>query len=544
MRETDLAPPVTPPVLAPPPSAAALPTAAPAPLAATVERQAAPLLDTPLPQNLEAEKAVLGSMLLDAAAAATCARMLRAQDFMDPARQKLFGFLAEHREPDERADLVALEASLNAVGLLEEIGGRAFLLGLSDAVPIFANAPIYCRLVRHAAAQRAAVQAGLELARQAGRPQADVPGLLKSLAQRMQRVVEPEDTIGKPLTASALVAQFPHLRPEVIAGVVRRGEVGTLAAASKMFKSWLLMYVGLCVATGRSVFDRFPTRQGPVLLVDYELSPGTLAKRLLNVAEEMGVDLDALAGTFCVVSLRGRRLDIDGLGNYLEALGRDFDLIIVDPLYRTYPPEFDENSNGDMAALFGHFQRIAENLNAALLICHHLSKGPQGDKYVVDLGSGAGAQARAVDALIGLRHHATEGAAVVSGVVRSFPPFDDFVIRWECPLWRSDPDLDPTDLRRTTRRPRPPKTPAAPPELAPPSWTVDRFAGEILTETPQTRAAVLDAAIRAGVRNAHQAERLLELAEATGKGFRWRLPKDKRTFYAAQPQPALTGGTP
>jgi hypothetical protein len=428
---------------------------APGATAGSAERQAETLLDTPPPQNLPAEQAALGAMLLDAKAATTCARMLRAEDFTDPAHRALFRFLAEHREPDARADLVTTEASLRAAGLLKEVGGREYLIDLSESCPTLGNVAAYCDIVRRAAAQREAVQAGLELAREAARPKADIPDLLKSLDRRMRRVVEPDDD-AKPLTAAALVAQFPHLRPEVIGGWLRRGEVGTLAAASKMFKSWLLMYVGLSVATGRPVFDDFPTRQGCVLLVDYELSPGTLAKRLLNVSEAMGLDLNALADAVCVKSLRGRRLDIGGLGAYLKALDRRHDLVIVDPLYRIYPIEdnFDENSNSDMAALFGSLQRIAEGLDAGLLICHHLSKGPQGDKYVVDLGSGGGAQARAVDALIGLRHHAAEGAAVVSGVVRSFPPFKDFVIRWDFPLWRLAPDLDAADLRRPTKRPK------------------------------------------------------------------------------------------
>jgi len=532
------APPAVPVAGAPRPLSAEGVRPAPGATAASAERQAAPLLDAPPPQDLLAEQAALGAMLLDATAAATCARLLRAENFADPAHRTLFDFLASHREPGETPDLVTVVASLRAAGLLEDVGGQGYLVELADSCPIIGNAPEYCGIIRQAAAQREAIQAALDLAREAARPRADIPDLLKSLDKRMRRVAEPRED-DKPLTAAALVAQFPHLRPEVIDGWLRRGEVGTVAAASKMFKSWLLVYVGLCVATGRPVFDRFPARQGCVLLVDYELSPGTLAKRLRDVAEAMGVDLDALADAMCVKSLRGRRLDIGSLGDYLNGLDRDFDLIVVDPLYRVYPPEFEENDNADMAALFGSLQLIAEQLDVALIVVHHLSKGPQGDKYVVDLGSGGGAQARAVDALIGLRHHATEGTAVVSGVVRSFPPFGDFVIRWDFPVWRPAPDLDPTDLRRPTRRPKPTKTPAAPPEPAPPPWTVERFTAELLTAIPQPRAAILDAARRAGVPSDRQAENLLAQAEAAGKAHLCRQPKDRRHFYANIPQPAL-----
>jgi len=517
-------------LLAGPPAAAPVPPDA--------ERQAAPLLAVPTPCAPEIEMAALGAMLTSPDVLRIGLVELRPDDFFRPEHADLFRLtreIAHGLEEDERLDAATVHNALCGTGLYDRLGGQAYLVALVDACPAPSNIRCYAKILRDKTMQRAAVQAGLELARQAGQPKADVPGLLKALDARMRPVVEPRDTIGKPQTAAALVAQFPHLRPEVICGWLRRGEVGTLAAASKKFKSWLLMYTGLCKATGRPVFDRFPTRQGRVLLVDYELSPGTLGKRLRDVAEGMGIDLNALADLFCVVSLRGRRLDIAALGDYLEALGQDFELIILDPMYRLYPADFDENGNADMAALFGNFQRIAENLDAALLICHHLSKGPQGDKPVVDLGSGGGAQARATDALIGLRHHATEGAAVVSGVVRSFPPFSDFVIRWDWPLWRVADDLDPLDLRRPPRRHR---TPAAPAEPAPPPWTVERLA-EVLTDAPQARAAIIDAARQAGAPSDRQVVNLLASAVAGGKAFLWKQPRDKRTFYATKPQPAL-----
>jgi len=170
--------------------------------------------------------------LLDGKAAATCARMLRAEDFADPAHRTLFDFLASHREPGETPDIVTVAASLRVAGL--DVGGQAYLVELVDSCPIVGNAPEYCRIIRHAAAQREAVQAALDLAREAARPKADVAGLLKSLDKRMRRAKEPYDD-DRPLTAAALLAKFPHLRPEVIGGWLRLGEVGLLAAASKMF---------------------------------------------------------------------------------------------------------------------------------------------------------------------------------------------------------------------------------------------------------------------------------------------------------------------
>ena len=508
------------------------------------ERQAAPLLDVPPPQDRQAEMSVLGAMLVDAAAAATAAKLLRLEDFANPAHRTLFGFLVEGREPDEVADLTILEASLREAGLLEKIGGRPYLLDLADSCPTIGNAASYCGIIRRAAAQREAIQAALELARQAGQPRADVPALLQALNKRVQRVVEPRDTLGRPLTAAELLRTFPAQREPVIDGLLRRGEVGNIISGPKSFKSWFVMQFGLSVALGRD-FLGFPTKAGKVLLLDYELAGGTLAKRLDLVTRAMDTTAEEVGDRFAVHSLRGKRLNVHDLGFYFATIPpRRYDLVILDPLYHLFAPDTDENSNADVAALYGTLQRYAEALDSALIVVHHVSKGDQSWKSLTDLGAGAGAQSRACDAHLTIRLHAQDDVAVVAGVLRSFAPFNPFCIRRSFPLWVEARDLDPADLKRQLTRPPRAKPPAAPPEPARPAWTAERLAAEILTEAPRTRAAVLDAAIRTGVPNVHQAERLLDLAEAEHRAFRWRQPKDRRAFFANRPQPVLAEETP
>jgi hypothetical protein len=540
---------VTPPVVEPvpeaPPQAPPATKSAPAApaLAASAEKQAAPLLDLPPPQDRQAEMSVLGAMLLDAAAAARCAQLLRVEDFADPAHRILFGFLAESREPDEQADLTILEASLREAGLLETIGGRDYLLDLTESIPIIGNAAIYCGIIRRAAAQREAIQAALELARQAGQPRADVPALLQALTKRMQRVVEPRDTIGKRLTAAELLRTYPAQREAVIDGLLRKGEVANLVSSSKGFKSWFIMQLGLSVALDRP-FLGFPTKRGRVLLLDYELAGGALAKRLDLVARAMNTTIEELGDHFIVHPLRGKRLDVNGLAGYFATIPpRYFDLILVDPLYRLFAPGMDENDNAAFAALYGTLQHYAEILDSGLIVVHHLSKGDQSYKALIDLGSGGGSQSRAADAHLAIRLHAQDDAAVLAGVVRNFPPFDAFCIKRIFPLWVLAPDLNPDDLRRQQTRPPRTRPPVVPVEPAPPPWTIERFTDEVLTEEPQTRAAVLNAATEAGV-STRLTEKLLAAAEAACKAFRWRLPKDNRLFYARTPQPTLSEETP
>jgi len=401
-------------------------------------------------------------------------------------------------------------------------------------VPSAGNLPAYARILHALADRRRAMRTGLEVARRAAlEPDVDARALLTAAAEQAAPTAPPAF-----LTVGALMQAYPVQREPVVEGLFRRGEVGNVISGPKLYKSWLLMQLALCIVMGRD-FLGFLTKRGRVLLLDYELHAATLAKRLHLMMEAMGITAADIGDRLAIEPLRGRRLDVNALGAFFARIpARLFDCVIVDPLYRTFPDDLDENSNANLAALYATFQRYAEALDAGLIVVHHLSKGDQSLKVITDLGSGGGSQARAADAHLAIRPHAEKDVGVLSGVLRSFPPFDPFCIRRDFPLWVEARDLDPADLRRPPR-PKRIKAPTIPAEPAPPPWTVERFAAEILTDIPQTRDGLLSAALAAGVPNSHQAARLLATAEGTGKAFRWRQPRDRRAFFANQQQPKL-----
>jgi hypothetical protein len=92
-----------------------------------------------------------------------------------------------------------------------------------------------------------------------------------------------------------------------------------------------------------------------------------------------------------------------------------------------------------------------------ILLVHHSSKGDQSGKSVRDVGSGAGAWSRAADVHLGLREHEEPDAVVFDGVVRSWPPVEPFVMRFDrrTLTWGRDDDLDVSRLkgaRKTTEQ--------------------------------------------------------------------------------------------
>jgi hypothetical protein len=347
----------------------------------------------------------------------------------------------------------------------------------------------------------------------------------------------PATIVSSRFTASELCSGFPKLREAIIEGLLRRGEIGNLISGPKAYKSWLLLCLAVCVAMGWPWLG-FPTRKGRVLLIDWELAPGTLGKRIQAVCNALGITPDDLGDRLVIETVRGRRLDIHGLGPYFDASEPgEFELVILDPLYKSFPRDMDENSNVGVAEIYAILTGYSERLDAGFMVCHHATKGSQADKSITDVGSGAGSQSRAADCHLAIRPHAEDGAAVLGGVVRSFPPFDQFAIRWQFPLWTRDNNLDPAKLWRPSGKPKA-KEPQ-PVEPSKPDYDIPGFAAAFLMTEPQPKADIVDAATSAGL-SERRALILLAATERRRLAFRWRLGKSGRVGFANVKQSDLS----
>lgn len=103
-----------------------------------------------VPHNLEAERALLGSVLLDNSALNSALEVLIKDDFFSEAHRLTFERMIALSEKSRTIDLVTLSEELAKDGLLEKAGGAAYLSALTDGVPIGATAAIgeYCRIVK------------------------------------------------------------------------------------------------------------------------------------------------------------------------------------------------------------------------------------------------------------------------------------------------------------------------------------------------------------------------------------------------------------
>ncbi|MGV0791247.1 replicative DNA helicase [Mycolicibacterium sp. XJ1819] len=112
------------------------------------------------PQDMAAEQAVLGGMLLSKDAIADVLERLRPGDFYRPAHQNVYDAILDLYGRGEPADAVTVAAELDRRGLLRRIGGAPYLHTLISTVPTAANAGYYAGIVAEKALLRRLVEAG------------------------------------------------------------------------------------------------------------------------------------------------------------------------------------------------------------------------------------------------------------------------------------------------------------------------------------------------------------------------------------------------
>ena len=251
------------------------------------------------------------------------------------------------------------------------------------------------------------------------------------------------------------LSYYPELRPVVIEGVARVGDVIHIPAPSKVGKSWMAIDLALSVASGRDFLKEFETAQGPVLYLDSELHPSDLVWRFKQVAERRGVDLASAGSSILLKYYRGLKADINSIESWLRSLRKgDYRLIVIDALYRFLPPGVDENNNSHMTQVYNSIARFADHLGAVVLIVHHTSKGGQGDKRQTDVGAGASSAGRSADAYLTIRDHQKEGLFVFEGSVRTFTEPEKFTLSFSWPVWDIMRLEEPVVLTSDTKRER------------------------------------------------------------------------------------------
>ncbi|MDZ7620755.1 MAG: AAA family ATPase [Patescibacteria group bacterium] len=237
--------------------------------------------------------------------------------------------------------------------------------------------------------------------------------------------------------------EAPALAPPLIDGVLRQGHKMLVSGPSKAGKSFLLIQLCAAIAEGREWLGRLCTA-GKVLYVNLELDHPSAISRFFDVYEALGWPRDHFTTHIDLWNLRGQAVPMDRLAPKLirRAKKKQYTAIVIDPIYKVLTG--DENAADKMAHFCNQFDKVCHELKAAVIYCHHHSKGAQGGKRSMDRASGSGVFARDPDALLDLIEltvtdhlRKQQENTAVCGLVAN-------ALDRDCPGWRdsaSDDDL-------------------------------------------------------------------------------------------------------
>lgn len=136
------------------------------------------------PQNLEAERSLLGALLLDKHIMLQVADMLVADDFYKPAHSLIYSVMIELYQRNETPDLLTVSNRLAELGKIEAVGGRSYIAELSNAVPSTAHAKEYGAIIKKKATMRKLLQAADQISQLGYQEEAENVEELLSEAER------------------------------------------------------------------------------------------------------------------------------------------------------------------------------------------------------------------------------------------------------------------------------------------------------------------------------------------------------------------------
>jgi len=249
-----------------------------------------PDLRRPLPQSLDAEKGLLGSILHSGSVLDDCMAQMEAVQFHLPAHRKIFDLLVEMRNGGLPIDLISVTQKLEDRHLLDEVGGMEAVTDLFTFVPTAANADYYREIVREKFLLRQIVSICTEYVARAHEEQGDIKVLLDEVEARVLAIGEERHRAAQPnmkemvnvaiagieklVTSQGSITGLPtgfHGLDRMTNGL-HEGEMFVIAARPSMGKTALAMNIAEHVAIDGNK---------PVAVFSLEMSWQQLVQRLL-----------------------------------------------------------------------------------------------------------------------------------------------------------------------------------------------------------------------------------------------------------------------
>ena len=242
------------------------------------------------PHDLEAEQAVIGSMLTDNDAVISSVEVLKAEDFYREDNRIIFTAMANLYSKAEPIDLITVKSELESMGKFDQVGGLEYLAELPEKVPTTANASKYIKIVEEKAVLRNLIKTANEIIELGYDPTEEVDDIMEGAEKRIFNLMQDKNQKGYAPIKDILVDSFTELeelynRKQHITGVP--SGFADLDYRTAGFHGSELILIAARPAMGKSAFalniatHAAVRAKTPVAIFSLEMSKEQMVNRIL-----------------------------------------------------------------------------------------------------------------------------------------------------------------------------------------------------------------------------------------------------------------------
>ena len=319
---------------------------------------------------LDAERAVLGSVLIDQTAISEVMGFLHPEDFYDPRHRLIYGAMLALYDDGRAADIVTLVDKLNSHAT--DAGGVAYLSRLAGVTPTSINIAQYGQIVARKATQRKLIAAAGRIAAIAYEGGRDIASDIARVETELRRAIGDADVTEHVEVETwdvQTLADMPGAEDEFIisSGILTKGGKLLLYAGSGAGKTTLLDFIAGPLATGRSFLGKYAIdRPRKVLIIQGELSRAEMSSHAQQLVA---------AGYNSPNLVFARMTDLKlpkGEGRLMKLIEQEqAEIVALDPWYRLFSGESSDKPE-QVGMIFDVCDRILEGGRVeAAIVVHH-----------------------------------------------------------------------------------------------------------------------------------------------------------------------------
>lgn len=271
------------------------------------------------PHDIEAEQAVIGSMLTDNDAVVASAEVLKSTDFYREDNRAIYTAMMNLYSRAEPIDLITVKAELETMGKFEQVGGYEYISQLPDKVPTTANANKYIKIVEEKSTLRNLIKTANEIIELGYDPTEELENIMEGAEKRIFNIMQDKNPKGYSPIKDVLVESFTQLeelynRKQHITGVP--SGFSDLDYRTAGFHGSELILIAARPAMGKSAFalniatNAAVRAKTPVAIFSLEMSKEQMVNRIL--CSEAMVDSN---------KVRTGKLEEDDWGKLAETIG-------------------------------------------------------------------------------------------------------------------------------------------------------------------------------------------------------------------------------